>query len=139
MPHLKLKKHLQKTLIILKTSDKKTVVIGASENTGRYAAKAVNMLHDKGIAVIPVGLRKGTIHGFEILTGTPVIENVHTVTLYIRPELQKPLYDFIFSLKPKRIIFNPGTENKELKDMAHEQGIETLEACTLVMLSIGSY
>lgn len=100
---------------------------------------AVNSLHNKGIDVIPVGLRKGTIHGFEILTGKPVIENVHTVTLYIRPEIQKSMYEYILSLNPKRIIFNPGTENKELKDMAMKKGIETQEACTLVMLSIGAY
>lgn len=119
--------------------DKKTVVIGASEKQGRYAAIAINMLHNKGFEVVPVGLRTGQVFGFPILAGQPVIDNVHTVTLYIRPEVQKPMYDYILSLKPKRIIFNPGTENREFEKLATDQGIETLEACTLVMLSVGSY
>jgi uncharacterized protein len=120
-------------------NDKKTVVLGASEKPGRYAAIAISMLNDKGFEVVPVGLRTGTILGFSILTGQPVIENVHTVTLYIRPGIQKSLYNYIMSLHPKRIIFNPGTENPEFEKMAKDQGIETIEACTLVMLSIGSY
>jgi len=126
----------------LKPSDitsKKTVVIGASENPGRYASIAINMLHKKGFDVVPVGLQKGTIFGFSILINQPVIENVHTVTLYIRPEIQKTQYDYILSLQPKRIIFNPGTENREFEKLAAEKGIETVVACTLVMLSTGEY
>ncbi len=118
---------------------KKTVVLGASENTGRYSSLAISMLQRHGIEAVPVGLRKGTIFGLTILTGKPEIEHVHTITLYMRAELQKPLYDFMLALNPKRIIFNPGTENKELEVLAKEKGIETLRACTLVMLSIGSY
>lgn len=119
--------------------DKKTVVIGASENTDRYAAMAVERLHNHGHEVVPVGLHDGTVHGIKILSGNPKIEDVHTVTLYLRPEIQKELYDYIFSLNPKRIIFNPGTENPELEKMAEEKGIEVEEACTLVMLSIGNF
>ena len=115
------------------------MVIGASENPGRYASIAIGMLTRHGHKIFPIGLRKGTILGFPILTGRPVIPDVDTVTLYIRPEIQKTMYDYILSLKPKRIIFNPGTENPEFEKMASEQGIETLEACTLVMLSIGNY
>lgn len=120
-------------------TEKKTVVLGSSENTGRYSSLAISMLQRHKIEAVPVGLRKGTIFGLTILTGKPVIEDVHTVTLYMRAELQKPLYDFIFSLNPQRIIFNPGTENPELEVLAKEKGIETMRACTLVMLSIGSY
>ena len=118
---------------------KNTVVIGVSENTERYAAMAVNRLNSHGHKVFPVGLNKGTIHGFPILTDKPFIPDVDTVTLYIRPEIQKAMYEYIISLKPKRIIFNPGAENPELEKLAAEKGIETLEACTLVMLSIGAY
>lgn len=115
------------------------MVIGASENTGRYASMAVSRLSEHGHPVFPVGLRKGVIHGFPILTDKPAIPDVDTVTLYIRPEIQKTMYEYILSLKPKRIIFNPGTENPELEKLASEKGIETIEACTLVMLSIGNY
>ena len=115
------------------------MVIGASENPGRYASIAISMLTRHGHKVFPIGLRKGTIHGFPILTNKPVIPAVDTVTLYIRPEIQKTMYDYILSLQPKRIIFNPGTENPEFEKMASEKGIETEEACTLVMLSIGNY
>ena len=120
-------------------SGKNTVVIGASENPGRYASLAVGSLLRHGHKVFPVGLRKGTIHDLPIITEKSVIPDVDTVTLYIRPEIQKTMYDYILSLKPKRIIFNPGTENPELEQLASEKGIETEEACTLVMLSIGNY
>lgn len=118
---------------------KKTVVIGASEKPGRYANMAVHRLLHYGHEVIPIGLKPGIIEGIRILTGTPEIKDVDTVTLYIRPQLQPALYDYILSLQPKRIIFNPGTENDELALKAMSKGIETEEACTLVMLSTGGY
>lgn len=126
----------------MKPSDlpnKKTVVIGASENTDRYASMAVQRLHAKGYEVVPIGLHEGTIFGVPIRAGKPQIENVDTVTLYIRPEIQMTLYDYILSLKPKRIIFNPGAENPEFEALAEKNGIEAVEACSLVMLSIGIY
>ncbi len=116
-----------------------TLVIGASENPSRYSYLATLRLMEKGYDVALIGLRKGNIDGIEILIGQPIIENVTTVTLYIRKELQPPLYDYIFSLKPSRIIFNPGTENREFSEKANALGIETLNACTLVLLSLGSY
>ncbi len=115
------------------------MVIGASPNPDRYSYMAVARLQSKNIEVVPVGLRTGEVMGIQILKGEPHIENVHTITLYMRAELQKPLYSYLFSLQPKRIIFNPGTENPELEELAHEKNIETLEACTLVMLSLGNY
>lgn len=118
---------------------KKTVIIGASENPSRYSYLAANMLTSKGHEVVLIGLRKGFINGIEIQTGHPEIENVNTVTMYIRPELQGPLYNYILSLKPSRIIFNPGTENSEFSKLAVEKGIEVDNACTLVLLSIGKY
>jgi predicted CoA-binding protein len=118
---------------------KKTVVIGASEKPGRYANMAVHRLRHYGHEVVPIGLKSGIIEGLQIMTGTPAIKDVDTVTLYIRPSLQPPLYDYILSLQPKRIIFNPGTENDEFALKAMSKGIETEEACTLVMLSTGGY
>ena len=118
---------------------KDTVVIGASDNEERYAYKATVSLKHHGHKVYPVGLRGGNIEGVEILTGNPAIQNVDTVTLYVGPQNQVAWQDYIFSLKPKRIIFNPGTENAAFEKAAREKGIEPIQACTLVMLSIGSY
>ncbi|CAN5173551.1 CoA-binding protein [soil metagenome] len=119
--------------------NRKTVVIGASENTERYSNKAVRSLLQHGKEVVAVGLKEGVIEGVKILKGNPVIENVDTVSLYVGPAHQPAMYNYILSLKPKRIIFNPGTENPEFEKLAQENGIETTEACTLVLLSIGNY
>jgi predicted CoA-binding protein len=121
------------------SNNKHTVVIGASPNPDRYSYKATMSLLLHGHTVYPVGLRKGRIDSLEIITDKPVIENVDTVTLYVGPDNQPYWYDYILSLKPKRLIFNPGTENPELQKMAADKGIETEEACTLVLLSIKQY
>jgi uncharacterized protein len=118
---------------------KKTIVLGATPNPDRYAYQATKKLKIYGHEVIPMGIRKGEIEGIKIENDTPQYTGVDTVTLYLNPDLQKPYYDYIFSLKPERIIFNPGTENFELVRMAKERGIETEIGCTLVMLSIGNY
>ncbi|MDQ3111520.1 MAG: CoA-binding protein [Bacteroidota bacterium] len=118
---------------------KKTVVMGATENTQRYSNMAVKSLMRHDHDVVPVGLKAGEIDGVKILAGHPAIENVDTVTMYVGPKNQVPLYDYILSLKPKRIIFNPGSENEEFEKMAEDKGIEVVEACTLVMLSVGNY
>jgi len=113
----------------------KTVVIGASPNQTRYSYKAVQLLTHYGHEVIPIGIREGIIEDQRILTGKPTIEQVHTVTLYVGIEKQNAYYDYIFSLHPKRIIFNPGTENDEFAQRAESKGIETITDCTLVMLN----
>ena len=118
---------------------KKTIVLGATPNPDRYAYQATKKLKKYGHEVIPLGIRKGEIEGIKIENNTPQYEGVDTITLYLNPELQKTYYDYILSLKPKRIIFNPGTENFELIRLAKEKGIETELACTVVMLSIGNY
>ncbi len=118
---------------------KKTVVIGASTNPDRYAFMAVKKLEAYKHPVEAVGQREGDIGDIKIKTGQPPIEEVDTVTLYVGPANQPPLYDYIIGLHPKRIIFNPGTENQELEKMARENNIDTLHACTLVMLSTGQY
>jgi len=118
---------------------KKTVVLGASPNPSRYSNIATNRLKRYGHETVPVGIRKGEICGLDIQLGQPEIEGVDTITLYMNPTRQQPHYDYIFSLQPKRIIFNPGTENPKLIELAQAKGIETTIACTLVMLSVGSY
>jgi predicted CoA-binding protein len=119
--------------------NKRTVVIGASNNPERYAYKATLSLLAKGHEVFPVGIRNGKIGDLQISTERIIYENIDTVTLYVGPKNLPDWYDYILSLNPKRIIFNPGTENDALVVLANQKGIETIEACTLVMLSIGNY
>lgn len=120
---------------------KKTVVIGASSNPTRYAFLATSKLQLHGHEVVPLGIKSGEIDGLQIqnINEKPMLENVDTVTLYLNPDHQKQWEDYILGLKPHRIIFNPGTENPAFKRRAQNLGIETQEACTLVMLSIGNY
>jgi uncharacterized protein len=120
---------------------KKTVIIGATTNQGRYAYLAARMLTEYKHEIVPVGIKDGAVFGKEILDifKKPPIENVHTVTMYIGPQRQPEHIDYILGLKPKRIIFNPGTENEEFIRRAEEKGIEALEACTLVMLRSYQY
>ncbi len=118
---------------------KKTVVIGASPNPGRYAHLATLRLLHYGHEVWPLGIRKGKIGDLDIIQDRPMIPDVDTITLYLGEERQGEWQDYILSLHPKRIIFNPGAENDELLSLARKQGIETVEGCTLVMLSIGNY
>jgi predicted CoA-binding protein len=119
--------------------NKTTVVFGASENPARYANLAVKKLKSFGHSVIPIGLREGKIDGIPIKVGKPEINNVDTITLYLNSLRQKEYYDYIVNLKPRRIIFNPGAENEELEKVARENGIKTMEACTLVLLSTGQF
>ena len=118
---------------------KKTLVLGATTNPARYGFIATSRLKMYGYEVVPVGIREGDIEGIDILLGKPEVEGVDTITLYLNPKRQEEYYEYILSLKPKRIIFNPGTENPELIKIAQERGIETEIACTLVMLSVGNY
>lgn len=118
---------------------KKTVVLGASPNPARYSYLAINRLRNHQHPVVAIGKRKGTVSGVEIQTDHEPVDNVHTITLYLNPQNQREYYDYILSLQPRRIIFNPGTENNELKKEANDAGIETIEGCTLVMLRVGSY
>ncbi len=119
--------------------NKPTVVIGASPNADRYSNKATLSLQKHGHTVYPVGIKTGNINGLDIIKDKPQIENVDTVTLYVGPDNQPEWIDYIISLNPKRIIFNPGTENPEFESLAESKGIEATEACTLVLLSINQY
>ncbi len=118
---------------------KKTVVIGASEDPTRYAYKATIALQKNDHEVVPVGTKDGEINGIKIINGQQPIEGVNTVTMYVNPLRQAYWYDYVLSLKPERVIFNPGAENPEFEKLLHQNNIETIEACTLVMLSIGNY
>ena len=118
---------------------KKTLVLGASTNPIRYSNAAVQRLTNGGFEVVPVGIEEGEISGVPILRGRPAMDDVHTITVYLNPRRQEEYYDYILSLNPKRIIFNPGTENPELMRLAREKGIEVEMACTLVMLAVGQY
>ena len=118
---------------------KKTLVIGASANPSRYSYLAVQRLSANQHPVLALGIRKGSIGNIEIETEKKSFEQVDTITLYVNPTRQKEYYDYILSIQPKRIIFNPGTENDELWELAEQKGIEVMEACTLVLLSTGQY
>ena len=119
---------------------KKTLVIGASEHPWRYAFLAVNKLLQNGYEVIPVGKENGQSNGVVIETERKEFKDMYTGTLYINPAIQNDYYDYILNtIKPKRIIFNPGAENPEFETMARQKGIQTEDACTLVMLSTGQY
>ncbi|MEO6537890.1 MAG: CoA-binding protein [Ferruginibacter sp.] len=118
---------------------KKTLLLGASLNPARYSFLAVNKLLSHHHEVVAIGRRPGKIQNISILTNTTEIEDIDTVTLYLNPANQVPYYNFLLSLKPRRIIFNPGTENQEFQDMAEKEGILVQEACTLVLLSTNQY
>lgn len=118
---------------------KNTAIIGASANSDRYSYMATVSLKKHGHKVFPVGISKGDIAGEVILTDKPQLNDIDTVTLYVGPKNQPVWYDYILSLHPKRVIFNPGTENEEFYKKLDEKNIAHLEACTLVMLSIKQY
>lgn len=118
---------------------KLTVVLGASPNPQRYSHLAVTRLAAKGHPVVAIGARNAQIGDITITKEHPDLQGVDTVTLYMNPLRQKEYYNYILGLHPKRIIFNPGAENNELAQLARQNGIEPVEACTLVMLSTGQY
>jgi len=123
----------------MEMKSKKTLVLGASTNPARYSFLAINRLRNHGHEVVAIGKNEGKVKDVNIISARPQIDDLDTVTLYLNEQNQKQYYDYIFSLKPKRIIFNPGAENEELEQLAKDRGIQPLEACTLVMLSTGQF
>ena len=119
----------------------KVVIVGATTNESRYAYLAAEMLDNYDYEFVPVGIKKGIVFSREILDirSRPIIENVDTITIYISPRNRPEHYEYLFSMNPNRIIFNPGTENSEFISMTDERGIITQEACTLVMLRLGNF
>ena len=118
---------------------KKTLVLGASDNPSRYSYLAVNRLRSHGHPVVAIGKKNAMVADVPIEKEKKDWNGVDTVTLYLNPTHQQQYYDYILSLKPKRIIFNPGAENNELTDLAIKNGITPIEACTLVLLSTNQY
>jgi uncharacterized protein len=118
---------------------KKTLVLGASPNPDRYGFKATSMLQEYKHPVTPFGLKAGEIEGLQIVKELPADKDFDTVTLYLGPDNQKNYYDYVIGLHPKRVVFNPGTENPEFEKLLTEKGIEPIEACTLVLLRTGQY
>ena len=118
---------------------KKTLVIGASLKAHRYSNIIIKRLVEKGHEVKAIGLRIGEIEGVIIETGKPNYSVIDTVTLYLNPSRQKEYYDYIISLHPKRVIFNPGTENMEFVELLRQHNIETEIACNLVLLTTNQY
>lgn len=117
----------------------KVLVLGASEKLFRYSNRAVRMLCSYGHDVVAVGRRMGNIGDIPILDRVDSCVYFHTVTLYLNPSHQLLYYDYLLKSRPHRIIFNPGTENEELKSLAVNAKIEVVEACTLVMLATNSF
>ncbi len=118
---------------------KNTLILGATTNKDRYAYKAAEQLTKAGHSIIPFGIKKGTVFGKEIINEWRSFENVDTVTLYVGPDRQNPYFQKIISIQPKRVIFNPGTENLVFQSMLAKAKINFEEACTLVLLSLNEY
>lgn len=118
---------------------KKTLVLGASLNPSRFSNLAINRLVAYKHPVVAIGLRKGEVAGVPVSTEKENFEDVDTITLYLNPKRQKEYYEYILSLNPDRVIFNPGTENPELIQLLKENNIEFEIACTLVMLGTNQY
>lgn len=121
--------------------NKPTLIVGATTNPSRYAFFAASRLVQHGIDFIPIGIKTGEVMGKKImdLKTKPALEGIHTITLYIGPAHQGEWIDYLISLHPKRIIFNPGTENPDFYAKAKATEIEIVSGCTLVMLSTGQY
>lgn len=117
----------------------KTLVIGASINPERYAYKAVNLLVKNEIEVVPMGVKPGLVANLSIVSPLIFQFNIHTITLYIGASKQEPYFDFILKINPKRVLFNPGTENPKLANLLNETGIVWENACTLILLSTNQY
>ena len=118
---------------------KKTLIIGASPDESRYAYKAAYMLKRFNHDIVNVGIKKGEVAGVTIEKPEIIHKDIDTITLYIGPSLQGQYHHYILQTKPRRVIFNPGTENSELEKLLEQHGIEPVEACTLVLLSTGQY
>ncbi|OOG72405.1 CoA-binding protein [Algoriphagus sp. A40] len=124
-----------------KSEAKRTLIVGATTNPSRYAYFAAKMFAERGLDFIPIGIKGGELFGKEILDlrAKPELKDIHTITLYIGPGHQEEWMEYLIGLKPKRIIFNPGSENPDFFKRAKEAGIEVLPACNLVMLSTSQF
>ena len=121
------------------TKNKKTVVLGATSKPEKYAFKAISLLVEKGHSVIAIGQNAGEVAGVKIKTKAIPLKNIDTITLYLNPARQRDYYNYIVEAKPKRVVFNPGTENPELYQLLELNGIQVEVACALVLLTLNQY
>lgn len=126
-------------MILEFTKMEKTLIIGASSNPERYSYKAAERLLAHGYEIEMIGKRADVIFDRAIDTEKKDFEDIDTVTLYISDKFQPEYYDYIISLNPRRVIFNPGTENPEFEELLIQNDIHVEEACTLVLLGTGQY
>ncbi len=119
--------------------NKKTLVLGATTKPDRYAFKAINMLVEKGHTVLAIGQNTGEVAGVKIYTKAIPVKNIDTVTLYLNPARQRDYYNYIIEAQPKRVVFNPGTENPEFYQLLELNNIKAEVACTLVLLATNQY
>ena len=119
--------------------NKKTLVLGASTKPDRYAFKAITALVEKGHSVLAIGQNQGEVAGITIRTKNIPLANIHSVTLYLNPARQRDYYNYIVETQPKRVIFNPGTENPEFYQLLELNKIKYEVACTLVLLATNQY
>ena len=119
--------------------NKKTLVLGASLKTNKYSNFVIHKLVNNNIETVAFGLKEGNVEGVTINAETLPFKDIHTVTLYLNPKNQQAYYDYVVSLNPKRVIFNPGTENPEFYKILKENNIPFEEACSLVLLSTNQY
>ncbi|KFF18294.1 CoA-binding protein [Flavobacterium hydatis] len=119
--------------------NKKTVVLGATTKPDRYAFLAINKLVEKGHTVLAIGQNTGEVAGVKIHTKAIPLKNIDTITLYLNPARQRDYYNYIVEAKPRRVIFNPGTENPELYQLLELNNIKAEVACTLVLLTTNQY
>lgn len=119
--------------------NKKTLVLGASGNPSRYSYMAIKKLVTHEQSAVAIGLKEDEVAGVKIHTKQLPLTNIDTVTLYLNPQRQREYYNYIIGLQPKRVIFNPGTENPEFYQLLRQNKIEVEIACTLVLLSMNQY
>lgn len=126
-------------LYFWRMKNKKTLVLGATTKPERYAFKAITMLVEHGHSVLAIGQNAGEVAGIKIQTKAIPLKNIDTVTLYLNPLRQREYYNYIIETQPKRVIFNPGTENPECYQLLKSNGIAVEVACTLVLLATNQY
>jgi predicted CoA-binding protein len=115
------------------------VVLGASPNPERFSYKAVKRLISNNYQVVAIGKSNGSIGNIPIVTGQPALNDVHTVLMYLAPYHQGEIFDYVISLRPKRVIFNPGTESPEFEEWLKSYDIEIVNDCSLVMMATGRF
>ena len=118
---------------------KKTLVIGASQNPERFSYMAIRKLKYNNIPVVAMGLREGEVFGVSIEKPYSKFVDIHTITIYIGPRNLPQFHDYIMNLNPKRVIFNPGTEDRKFQERLEQAGVEVVEGCTLIMISSNQY